>query len=110
MTCLLAAGALALLAGVAGAQEPLRGAPLRVFDATELTPDRYVVIRRIWVEHGRSALWLPAHDDASAAIAALAAQAERLGADAVTNLVCVNDARARLDRGYFCYGTAIRLR
>ena len=103
MLCLSAANG-------AGAQEAARTAPLRVFDATQLTPDRYTVIRRLWVEAGRSAFWIPAHDDSSAAIAALTAEAASLGADAVTNLVCLNDQRAWLSRGYFCYGMAIKLR
>jgi len=94
----------------AAAQEPLRGAPLRVFDATELTPDRYTVIKRIWVENWRSAFWIRASKDSSTAIAALSAEAERLGADAITNLTCLNDDRASFEPGYFCYGLAIKLK
>ena len=107
----LACAALAanLLVANAMAQGPAPQAPLRVFDATELTPDRYTVIKRIWVESWRSAFWIPAHRDSAAAIAALSAEAARLGADAVTNLVCLDDNRAWLDRGYFCYGLAVKL-
>ena len=94
----------------AAAQEPARGAPLRVFDATELTPDRYTIIKRLWVETTRSAFWVPAHNDSGAAIAALTDQAVRLGADAIVNLTCLNDQRAWRNRGYFCYGLAIKLR
>jgi hypothetical protein len=92
------------------AQETARSAPLRIFDATELTPDRYTVIKRIWVENWRSAFWLPAHSDSSSAIAALTAEAARAGADAVINLACLNDQKAWLNRGYFCYGLAIKLK
>ena len=99
-----------LSAAGAGAQDALRTAPLRVFDATQLMPDRYTVIRRLWVESVRSAFWIPTHDDSGAAIAALTAEAASLGADGVTNLVCLNDRRAWLGRGYFCYGAAIKLR
>src|SRR5262245_2376358 len=92
------------------AQETARGAPLRIFDATELTPDRYTVIKRIWVDNWRSAFWIPAHSDSSSAIAALTAEAARSGADAVIHLACLNDEKAWLNRGYFCYGLAIKLK
>jgi hypothetical protein len=102
LACLLSVNALA--------QAPAAQAPLRVFDATELTPDRYTVIKRIWVESWRSAFWVPAHADSAGAIAALSAEAARVGADAVTDLVCLNDDRAFFDRGYFCYGLAVKLK
>ena len=109
--CSALAGMLcAIAAGYAMAQDPAPAAPLRVYDATELTPDRYTVIRRIWVESWRSALVYPEHADSSVAIGALSAEAVRFGADALTNLSCLNDRRARLGGGYFCYGLAIKLR
>jgi len=109
LICSLAA-VLCCFAGNAAAQDLLRSAPLRIFDATELTPDRYTVVKRLWVENWRSAFGIRAHGDSSAAIAALSAEAERLGADALTHLTCLNDDRAWLNRGYFCYGLAIKLR
>jgi hypothetical protein len=108
---LLSGGVLAaLLWSNVMAQGPAAQAPLRVFDATELTPDRYTVIKRIWVESWQSAFWIPTHTDSAGAIAALSDEASRAGADAVTDLVCLNDARAWLNRGYFCYGLAVKLK
>jgi hypothetical protein len=92
------------------AQEPLRQAPLRTFDATQLTPDRYTVIRRLWVDSWRTAFDVPAHPESSAALAQLSDEAARLGADALTNVVCLNDDRAWFQRGYFCYALAVKLR
>ena len=94
----------------AAAQDIAQKAPLRVFDATELTADRYTVISRIWVDSWRSAFGVRGHGDSGEAIAALSAEAARAGADAITNLVCLNDQRAWLDRGYFCYGLAVKLK
>ena len=111
LICSALAGALCAAAVAnAMAQEPAQQAPLRVYDATELTPDRYTVIKRLWVESWRSAFGIPAHADSSAAIAALSAEAAKLGADAITNLSCLNDRRGWLDRGYFCYGLAVKLK
>jgi hypothetical protein len=90
-----------LVAGTAGASS---GAPVRVFDAGELTPDRYTVIERIWTGTLRTLFWLPSHDDAGAAVAALTDKAASLGADGVVNLHCLNDG------GYYCYGLAVKLK
>jgi uncharacterized protein YbjQ (UPF0145 family) len=111
LVCSAIAGVLWSAAAVnAMAQDLAQQAPLRVFDATELTPDRYTVIKRIWVESRRSAFRVPSHSDSGAAIAALTAEATRLGADAVTNLICLSDRVPSLERRYFCYGLAIKLR
>ena len=108
-----AALGIALAAAVcanASAQEPLRQAPLPTYDATQLTPDRYTVIRRIWVDSWRTAFDVPAQADSSAALAQLSDEATRAGADALTNVVCPNDGRAFYNAGYFCYGLAVKLK
>ncbi len=92
------------------AQEPLRQAPLRTYDATELTPDRYTVIKHLWVESWGTAFGVSTHKESSAAIAELSAEAVKLGADALTNVSCLNDQRAWFERGYFCYGLAVKLK
>jgi len=94
----------------AGAQEPLRQAPLRTFDATQLTPDRYTVVKRLWVDSWRTAFDVPTHPDSSAALAQLSDEAVRLGADALTNVVCLDDQRAWFSKGYFCYALAVKLK
>ena len=94
----------------AAAQEPPSQAPLRMFDATQLTPDRYTVIKRLWVESWRTAFAVPEHPESSAALAQLSDEAVRLGADALTNVVCLNDERAWYRGGYFCYGLAVKLK
>jgi hypothetical protein len=92
------------------AQEPLRQAPLRTFDATQLTPDRYTVVGRLWVDSWRTAFDVPVHPESSAALTQLSDEAVRLGADALTNVVCLNDDRAWFKRGYFCYALAVKLK
>jgi len=108
---LLAGAALAVAAvGAPAAEDPASTPPLRVFDATEITPDRYTVIARLWVDRWQASFWLKNNTESSAALAALTAEAARLGADAVTNVTCPNDARAWFDAGYLCYGLAIKLK
>lgn len=84
-------------------------APVRLFDAGELTLVSYTVVKRLWVDTWRSAFWISTHDNAGAAIAALTAEAASLGASGVTNLYCIEDTGG-WGGGYFCYGLAIKLR
>jgi hypothetical protein len=83
--------------------------PVPVYDTGELTLDRYSVVERLWTGTWRASFWIPAHDDASSAIAALTSKAADLGADGVVNLHCVNDSGG-WGRGYYCYGLAIKLK
>lgn len=84
-------------------------APVRVFDAGELTLDRYTVVKRLWTGTWRAVFWIPSHDESGAAVAALTSEAARLGADGIVNLHCLND-RGGWGGGYYCYGLAIKLR
>lgn len=84
-------------------------APVRVFDAGELTLDRYTVVKRLWTGALRASFWIPAYDDPGTAIAALTSAAADLGADGVVNLHCLNDTGG-WGGGYTCYGLAIKLK
>ncbi|HSB48973.1 MAG TPA: hypothetical protein VLD15_05615 [Burkholderiales bacterium] len=100
------AGTLCVAAGpVLGAE----AAQVKVFDATQLTLDRYTVVKRIWTQSWRSAFWVPEEDKVEDAIAALTSKAADEGADAVINLHCLFDPGG-LSSGYFCYGLAIKLK
>lgn len=84
-------------------------APIRVLDAGELTLARYSVVKRLWTGGWRASFWVPVHEDAGDAIAALTAEAASLGADAIVNLHCLNDSGG-WPAGYYCYGLAIRFK
>jgi len=84
-------------------------APIRMFDAGQLTLDRYTVVKRIWVGTWRASFWVPTHAEPAAAIRALTVKAADAGADGVVNLHCLNDTGG-WGGGYFCYGLAIKLK
>ena len=105
----IAAVLLFVLGTVSVAGHAADAAPVRVFDAGELTPDRYTVIERIWTGTWRASFWVPSHEDAGAAVAALTSKAANLGANGVVNLHCVNDTGG-WGGGYTCYGLAIQLK
>jgi hypothetical protein len=106
---LMTVGILALGAAPVTAQEGASPPTVRVYDAGELTLDRYTVIQRLWTGSWRASFWIPEHDDPASAIAALTSRAAALGADGVTHLHCVNDSRG-WGAGYYCYGLAISLK
>jgi hypothetical protein len=97
---------LALTASSAWAAEP---AAVRVFEAGDLTLERYTVVKRLWTGTWRASFWVPEYGNAAAAISAITEEARSLGADGVTNLHCVNDAGG-WGAGYLCYGLAIKLK
>ena len=84
-------------------------AQVKVFDATQLTQDRYTVVTRIWTQSWRSAFWVPEYDKVEDAIEALTSKATDAGANGVINLHCLFDPGG-LSSGYFCYGLAIKLK
>jgi len=107
LACLMTLGILAV--GAAHAQDGPSAPTVRVYDAGELTLDRYSVIERLWTGTWRASFWIPEHDEPSAAITALTARAAALGADGVTHLHCVNDSTG-WGGGYYCYGLAIKMK
>ncbi len=97
-------------AGAVHAQGAADTAPLRVFDATELSLKQYTVVRRIWGDSWRTAFQVPKFQDAGEAVQSLVAEATRAGADGLINVHCLNDRGRGGNNAYFCYGNAIRLR
>jgi uncharacterized protein YbjQ (UPF0145 family) len=96
------------LCAAAGLTLGADAAKVKVFDATQLTPDRYTVVTRIWAQSWRSAFWVPTYDEVADAISELTSKAADAGADGLINLHCLNDTS--WGGGYFCYGLAIKLR
>jgi hypothetical protein len=90
------------------AQEKTETPPIRVYEASELTLASYTVVKRIWTGTWWGSFIVPSHDELARAIESLKDKAADVGADAVVNLNCLNDAA--WDGRYFCYGLAIKLK
>ena len=97
----------AVLLALPGAAVLAQDKAVRIYDAGELTLDRYTVIKRIWAGTWRASFWVPSHSEPAGAIDALTARAADAGADGVVNLHCLSDAGWNGE--YFCYGLAIKL-
>jgi len=105
--CRYAAVLLAVLASAAGAAPQ----DIRVYEPGTLTRDRYEIVKRLWVESWRSAIYIPGRTDQAAAIAAMKDEAMRRGANGLTNVACLVDDRPVWGSGpHFCYALAIRIR
>jgi len=103
--CLLSAGA-----SIAASDVEKRAPEIRIYQLGDPDTDRYDVVSRPWVDSWRSALWVPTYPSEEQAIAALQSEAARGGADALMNVICLNQARPNAEPAILCYGIGIRLR
>lgn len=71
---------------------------------------QYEVVSRPWVDSWRSAFWVPTYPSEEQVVAALQTEAARRGADALMNVICLNQARPNTEPAIVCYGIGIRLR
>jgi hypothetical protein len=84
---------------------------VRVYEPGTLTAERYQIVARLWVESWRSAFQVPTHAARDEAVEALRSEAARRGANALTNLACLNDdAPFPGSAPHFCYALAIRVK
>lgn len=83
-------------------------ATVTIYDATQLSYDRYRVVKRLWVDSWRTAIGVPHEATREAAVQALVDAAESLGADGLVNVHCVGGTPSLSD--YYCYGNAIKVK
>jgi len=109
--------AIGLLPGCASVppDAPARSASeVKVYESSTLAPTQYEVVRRLWVDSRRAAFWLPTYPTEAEAIVALQTEAGRLGAEGLTNVICLDQGRAKWyssrEPSILCYGNAIRIR
>ena len=82
-----------------------------IYDATQVALGGYVVVERVGLRGWSSAFSVPGYATEDEARGAVLGDAARLGADAVTNLVCMSQTdRLFKPAGYYCYANAIKLK
>jgi len=91
-----------------------RADEVRVYKARELANNQYEVISHLWVDSWRTAFSTPTYPSDDEAVAALQAEAARLGADGLVNVACFDAGGSlwfRSDKPtLLCYANAIRAR
>ena len=106
----LIAGTLALPAHSIPAAQKYPADHIKVYEPGTIAPDGYRVVKRLWTETWRSAFALPSFPDVAAAIEAMKQEAAKIGADAVTNVICLPDSTRRpRAEGVYCHGLLIKM-
>jgi hypothetical protein len=106
----LAAYLLSACAGIAQSDVEKRAPEVKIYEMGNRNATQYVVVSRPWVDSWRSAFWVPTYPSEEQAIVALQTEAARRGADALMNVMCLNQGRPNTEPSIVCYGIAIRLR
>ena len=97
--------------GTSAIAQPPGTGTVPIYDSTQIALDRYTVVRRLGITGWESAFRIRGHGDVETAQRAVLAEAARVGAHGVINLICFDKTdRIFNPAGYFCYGNAIRIR
>jgi hypothetical protein len=91
-----------------------RAGEVKVYELGQIDATRYDVLSHIWADSWRSATGMPLHPDEAQGVASLRAEAARLGANGLVNVVCLDQGRtnwwASPAPSYLCYGIAVRVK
>ncbi len=98
---------------------------MKVYELGQIAVNRYDVVSHIWADSWRSATGMPLHPNEGQGVASLRAEAARLGADGLVNVVCLDQGRPNWwsspaqgrpnwwsspAPAYLCYGIAVRVK
>jgi len=103
--------AVAVSAAILSACATTKAEDVKIYSPAELRRGEYETVARLWVDSGRTALWVPSYSSRDDGVAALKDKAAALDANGLINVNCYGD------RGLFggseaftCYGKAIKVR
>jgi hypothetical protein len=83
---------------------------IKIYSPAALKQGDFEVVRRIWVESWRTALWVPSYSSRDDGITALKDKAKSLDANGLTNVDCYGDSGLfGGSLAYTCYGKAIKV-
>jgi len=83
-------------------------AVVTVYDATQISYDRYSIVKRLWVDSWRTVIGIPHQATREAALQSLVQAAEGVGADGLVDVYCVGGTPSL--SSYYCYGNAIKVK
>ena len=100
-------------ANVPQAEVDSRAAEIKVYKPPELSGTSYESVGHVWVDSWRTAFWAPTHPTEDEAVRALRAEAARLGANGIVNVVCLDQnvpkKSADAQPAILCYSNALRV-
>ena len=90
-----------------------RAAELKIYKPAELSGTPYQSVGHVWVDSWRTAFYPPTYPSEDEAVRSLRAEAARLGANGLVNIVCLNQnvpaKSASAEPAILCYAYAIRV-
>jgi hypothetical protein len=108
--CAAALGILALSAcSSAPKQASVDASQVEVYRSMQLTPTRYTVVKRIWVDDWKSNLSYPSFEGEQAGIDALRREAAKVGANGIMNVICLDPSSGKSKSKLLCYGDAVKV-
>ena len=91
-----------------------RAAEIKVYKPAELSGTSYESVGHVWVDSWRTAFYPPTYSSEDEALRSLRAEAARLGANGLVNIVCLDQnvpkKSGNAELAVLCYGYAIRVR
>ena len=88
-----------------------RAAEVKIYRMDDLAGTPYKVVSRLWVGSWRSAFWAPTYPSEDQAIGSLRAEAARLDANGLVNVICLDQGRSKWSQSagpaVLCYANAI---
>ena len=90
-----------------------RAAEIKVYKPPELTGTSYESVGHVWVDSWRTAFYAPTYPSEDEAVRSLRAEAARLGANGLVNIVCLDQnvpkKAADAQPAVLCYANALRV-
>ena len=105
--------ALAGCASVPQGEVDSRAAGIKVYKPAELSGASYESVAHVWVDSWRTAFYAPTYPSEDEAVRSLRAEAARLGANGLVNIVCLDQnvpkKAADTQPAVLCYANALRV-
>ena len=89
----------------AGARVP--PAEVKVYNGTQLAPNQYTVVQRVWIDEWRSSVTYPTFGTVEDGLQAMREKASTAGASGLVNVMCLDSTGYKAGR-LLCYGDAIK--
>jgi hypothetical protein len=90
-------------------QESVDVSQVQVYRSMQLTPSRYTVVKRIWIDDWHSNVSYPSFDKEQAGIDAMKREAARVGANGIMHVICLDPGSGKSTGGLLCYGDAVKV-
>ena len=91
-----------------------RAAEIKVYKPADLSGVSYESVGHVWVDSWRTAFFPPTYPGESEALRSLRAEAARLGANGLVNVVCLDQSVPKkpgnAEAALLCYANAVRVR